>query len=285
MKIAPLTFLLLFVGSAFADIGRVRTQDGLDQSAEAAVMYSLAHQYAEGAGVPRDFEEALKWYYRAAELGNAEAMNALGVAYATGRGVPVDHAESLRWFVTAAERGSISAMSNIGKAYYHGVGVPLSYAGAAKWFAAAAMNGHPDAMNNLGLMYATGKGLAQNHGIALGLFRRAAQQGHSLAMLNLGVLYAKGEAVKRDDVVAFAWLSASLNAGLPDEKRNAASYTLGALATKLGPKKLARAKRLADEISAAIRQSSPIQPKNDTTSPKGRSSNTLRSAASKASVV
>lgn len=267
MKIVPLMFLLL-VGAAFADTGRVITQDGLDPTADAAAMYSLANRYAEALGVRRNSEEAVKWYYRAAELGNAEAMNALGVAYATGRGVPVNHAESFRWFFNAVEKGSTAAMSNIGKAYYRGDGVPLNYAEAAKWFEAAAMNGHLDAMNNLGLMYETGKGVTQNHRMALGLFRRAAQQGHSLAMMNLGILHANGEAVKRDDVVAFAWLAVALKTGLPDEKRDAVSYNLGALATKLGPKKLARAERLAGEISAAIRHPSSSQPKTNTASPK-----------------
>jgi len=241
MKIALLGFLLLFVGPAFPD---------------------------ESAGVPRNSDEIVKWYYRAAELGNAEAMNALGVAHATGWGVPVDPVASLRWFVHAAERGSIAAMSNLGKAYYHGVGVPADFVEAAKWFAAAAMNGQPDAMNNLGLMYATGRGVVQNHEIALGLFKRAAEQGHSVAMMNLSVLYTRGEGVPQDDVVAFAWLAASLNAGLPDKKSNSASYSLGALGTKLGPKELARAWKLADEISAAIHHPGLDQPTTDTASPK-----------------
>ena len=45
------------------------------------------------AGVPQDYEEAVRWYLRAAEQGDVEAQNALGFRYRTGRGVPQDDDE------------------------------------------------------------------------------------------------------------------------------------------------------------------------------------------------
>lgn len=46
--------------------------------------------YFKGNGVEQNIEEALKWYRRAAEKGNAMAQLKLGFIYEDGRGVPQD---------------------------------------------------------------------------------------------------------------------------------------------------------------------------------------------------
>jgi hypothetical protein len=43
--------------------------------------------YESGAGVPADFEEAAKWYRRAADQGDARAQMLLGNLYQLGQGV------------------------------------------------------------------------------------------------------------------------------------------------------------------------------------------------------
>ena len=42
--------------------------------------------YAAGIGVPQDYEEAVKWYFRAAKQGSSEAQFELGFMYSSGRG-------------------------------------------------------------------------------------------------------------------------------------------------------------------------------------------------------
>ena len=46
-----------------------------------------------------DKEEAVKWYRKAAEQGNAMAQFVLGEIYALGRGVERDHKEAVKAFV------------------------------------------------------------------------------------------------------------------------------------------------------------------------------------------
>jgi TPR repeat protein len=60
--------------------------------------------YEKGQGVPKDDAEAVKWYRKAAEQGNAGAQDKLGAMYADGRGVPKDDAEAVRWHRMAAEQ-------------------------------------------------------------------------------------------------------------------------------------------------------------------------------------
>ena len=45
-----------------------------------------------GQGVPQDYAEAVTWYRKAAEQGDADAQYNLGVMYAKGQGVPQDYA-------------------------------------------------------------------------------------------------------------------------------------------------------------------------------------------------
>ena len=61
--------------------------------------------YANGLGVAKDEAEAVKWYRKAAEQGNAYGQNNLGKMYANGLGVAKDEAEAVKWFRKAAEQG------------------------------------------------------------------------------------------------------------------------------------------------------------------------------------
>jgi hypothetical protein len=65
----------------------------------------LGLMYANGEGVGRDYDEAVNWYRKAAEQGDAKAQNALGVMYHNGFGVKRDDKEAKKWFRKAAEQG------------------------------------------------------------------------------------------------------------------------------------------------------------------------------------
>ena len=56
-----------------------------------------------------DMEEAVKWYRKAAEQGNATAQTFLGGCYANGRGVSEDMAEAVKWWRRAAGQGHAQA--------------------------------------------------------------------------------------------------------------------------------------------------------------------------------
>jgi Sel1 repeat len=50
--------------------------------------------YDNGQGVPRNDAQAIKWYRKAAEQGDAVAQFNLGVMYAKGEGVPHNYGEA-----------------------------------------------------------------------------------------------------------------------------------------------------------------------------------------------
>jgi len=92
-----------------------------------------------GNGVTQDYAEALKWYRKAADEGEAGAQSEIGVMYNDGQGVTQDHAEALKWFRKAAEQGEARGLFNLGIAYSKGSGVPQDYVQAHMWFSLAAL--------------------------------------------------------------------------------------------------------------------------------------------------
>lgn len=62
--------------------------------------------YANGGGVQRDDEEAVRLYPLAAEQGPALAQHFLGYMHEEGRGVRRDRVEAAAWYRRAADQGS-----------------------------------------------------------------------------------------------------------------------------------------------------------------------------------
>ena len=95
--------------------------------------------------VQKDFKEAVRWYRKAAEQGDAGAQNNLGNYIADGRGVAQDHKVAVEWFRKAADQQDPHAQNNLGFVYKKGEGVPLDNIEAHKWYTIAAAHGNSDA--------------------------------------------------------------------------------------------------------------------------------------------
>ncbi|OQY50490.1 MAG: hypothetical protein B6247_21430 [Candidatus Parabeggiatoa sp. nov. 2] len=67
--------------------------------------------YDSGKGVIEDNQQAVNWYRKAAEQGNANAQYHLSRMYATGEGVTKDNQEASNWLSKAAELGQTDAQS------------------------------------------------------------------------------------------------------------------------------------------------------------------------------
>jgi TPR repeat protein len=65
--------------------------------------------YTNGNGVPQDYAQAIGWFRKAAEQGDANAQYALGFMYANGNRVPQDDAQAMGWLRKAAEQGNAAA--------------------------------------------------------------------------------------------------------------------------------------------------------------------------------
>jgi uncharacterized protein len=99
--------------------------------------------FYRGYGVPVDFAEAVKWFRRAADEGNAGAQFYLGLMYSKGQGVPEDYAEGARWYRLAADQGNPEAQYNLGDLYSGGEAWQANYVTAYMWFSLAATHFPP----------------------------------------------------------------------------------------------------------------------------------------------
>jgi localization factor PodJL len=151
--------------------------------------YEVAMRFAEGRGASANFEEAARWYERAAQAGLIPATFRLGTLYEKGLGVKKDVDIARRYYVQAAERGNAKAMHNLAVLDADGGGKGPDYGSAAQWFRKAAEHGVADSQFNLGILYARGIGVEQNLAESFKWFSLAAAQGDADA------------ARKRDDVV------------------------------------------------------------------------------------
>jgi len=157
---------------------------------------------------------------RRAEAGDSSAMVDLGMNYANGRGVPEDYQKAFSWLRKASAAGDAAGMNNMGVMYANGYGVPKDYQQAAVWYRKAAEAGYVLAMANLGSMYENGKGVPRDSQQALGWYRKAAQAGSSSAMYDLGVMYENGEGVVRNRQRAIGWYRKAAELGEPHAKQS-----------------------------------------------------------------
>jgi TPR repeat protein len=70
--------------------------------------------YYQGKGVKEDFQEAFKWYQKAAKQGYAFAQCHLGRMYIEGKGVDKNLQEGILWYEKAAEQGDALAQYHLG---------------------------------------------------------------------------------------------------------------------------------------------------------------------------
>jgi len=124
-----------------------------DSQAQAKVQHNLGIMYANGRGVPQDYQKAMSWYRKAADQGLAPAQLNLGNMYANGRGLPTDYQQAKFWYCKAADQGEANAQHNLGVMYVKGRGGPKDYQQAYFWSLLASMNGEIQSAKLRDLIY------------------------------------------------------------------------------------------------------------------------------------
>jgi localization factor PodJL len=168
------------------------------QKGDPTAAYEIGTRFAEGKGVPQNYDEAAKWYDRAAQAGIIPAIFRLGTFYEKGLGVKKDPDLARRYYLQAAEHGNAKAMHNLAVLAADGGGKGADYNSAAQWFRKAADRGVADSQFNLGILYARGIGVEQNLAESFKWFSLAAAQGDADAA------HKRDDIAKRLDVQSLA---------------------------------------------------------------------------------
>ncbi len=108
--------------------------------------------YFDGQGVPQNNKQAVFWWHKAAEQGNAEGQFRLGACFAEGIEAEIKYQHAHTWYKKAADQGHIEAQNVLGELYFYGRGVNRSERKAAKWWHRAAEQGSEAAQQNLEIL-------------------------------------------------------------------------------------------------------------------------------------
>jgi hypothetical protein len=98
------------------------------------------------------YEQAFTIFSDLAARGNTQACNYLGTHYYLGAGVERDFAEAVRWFTVAALAEDPKGQRNLGVMYLRGLGVKKDYHQAYGWLYFAHEGGNVGAKEYLDLM-------------------------------------------------------------------------------------------------------------------------------------
>lgn len=176
--------------------------------------YEIGVRFAEGKGVASNFDEAAKWYDRAAQAGVVPAIFRLGTLYEKGLSVKKDVDIARRYYIQAAERGNAKAMHNLAVLDADGGGKGANYKSAAQWFRKAADHGVADSQFNLGILYARGIGVEQNLAESFKWFSLAAAQGDADAG------HKRDDIAKRLDAQSLAAAKLAIQTFTPEPQPN-----------------------------------------------------------------
>jgi TPR repeat protein len=124
-----------------------------------------------------------KYYLRAVEKGNANAMNNLGHYY---RYEETNYDLMKKYYLQAINKGNTRAMYSLGCYYKH---VEKNYDLMKKYYLQAVEKGNTNAMNNLGHYYDN----VRNYDLSKKYYLQATEKGNSDAMINLGYYYEYNE--------------------------------------------------------------------------------------------
>ena len=211
-----LLFICFFPTMAVAQVGQFKLKQVL-QDANAGDISACAYlgkMYYEGTGVAQNYNEAFKWYQKAADNGVTGAYTWLGVMYYNGQGVAQNYGEAFQWFQKAVDNGDAVAYCWLVSMYYNGQGVSQNYGEAFKWTKKAAEKGIAAAYAGLGGMYYKGQGVAQNYNEAFKWTKKAAENGAADAYVGLGVMYCNGQGVAQNYNEAFKWFQKAADNGV-----------------------------------------------------------------------
>lgn len=159
-------------------------------------------------------EEADQYFERAVRIGGGDTAFQIGLSLELGWIKIIPKSESfLKWYLRAAALGDGRSAARVGEAYQKGQGVPKNDTTALEWFHKAQDLGHAGACWDIGNAYRFGRGVDKNLGKAFEWYRKGAELGHALSMDAVADRYLYGEGVPKDANEAIAWYRKALKAG------------------------------------------------------------------------
>lgn len=185
--VLPMNFSLL----SAADEVELETLRSRANDGDVKAQLGLAFRYRDGKGVAKDEAKAMQWAHRAADSGNADAMDFVGFAYLRGSVVNRSPEIAFGYFRAAAEN-SAQAAFNLGQCYFGAQGTEQNIPKALEWWKKAATKGHGRAAATAAMAYLSGEGVVPDAKQARRLAERAAELNNPSGLVVLGEMQFQG---------------------------------------------------------------------------------------------
>jgi len=152
------------------------------ESGDAEAMLRLVYAYRVKKGINQeDFENAMYWLEKSANLGNAQSQFELSDIYMQEDTALCDLEEGFRWLKQSAQNGYTKAKNNLAICYLMGRGTSQDYQQASYWAKEASDDGHNGATRKLAVHYILGIGVPVDREKGISLLRELASSGDSEA--------------------------------------------------------------------------------------------------------
>jgi TPR repeat protein len=181
------------------------------------VDYYIGLWYKIGFGGETNKSQAVVWYLKAINGGNAHAMYRLAVAYDYedgNLGLTQSDTKANEFYALAAEKGHAVARFNLGYNYKNGIGVDNDFVRCFELWEQCAKQGHAKAQYTLSDLYKDGS-LDNENGNPMTIPKNlplhfkwafaAAKHDHVGGQAYTGRCYDQGLGVERDYASAFEW--------------------------------------------------------------------------------
>ena len=83
----------------------------------------IRDRYYNGEGITKDYGQAVNWFRKGAEQGNADAQRNLALMYYRGQGVVQNYDQAFKWTRKAAEQGNAQGQAMLADMYENEIGV------------------------------------------------------------------------------------------------------------------------------------------------------------------
>ena len=187
-------------------------------------IHMLGEFYKNGIYVSENYDKALTYYNKAADMGSAASQNEVGINYAKNG----DFKKALSYFLKAAEKDYSSSMTNIARIYLDdSININAETSTIIDYLQRAIELNDHEAMNILGCLYLNGKVIPKNSKEAIKLFKKSAKQDNPYAKLNLANLYEEGKEINQDiEKAVKLWYEVAYDYDIEEASKKVKEYAL-----------------------------------------------------------
>lgn len=192
----------------------IKCYDKAIEMGSASAMCGRATLYKNGWGCDVNYEAAIKLYNDAIKLRHAAAMFNRAVMHGNGLGGNINYLEAIRLYDDAIDLENIPSIYNRALLHQKGLGGNINYAAAIELYKKAAKQGCIQAIHNLAFMHENGLGLPANKEIAIDLYYQAAQKGSDLSEQQLQTLAQQNRITARFKIFLLYFLGKGVTRNL-----------------------------------------------------------------------